>query len=202
MKTIEDVYTVHRKFQQWKDNTLRPVAETFAAFHVTPDAVSYAGVIGMVLFVLAVKSHTTLAALLLILCFFTDQFDGILARHLEQESDRGKFVDMVCDNFTFTLYMFGLIYAGLVSGLWGAVFIYFMITSKMMRSIYHAQFFQSDWKFKAIAGATPNIAAMVVFLLFFVFAIWDLNYLNTVSMICGIVLFVDTAIFFRRVWTG
>lgn len=202
MRTIENIYTIHRKIQRWKDNTMRPLASTFAALNVTPNTVSYAGVIGMFLFVLMVKSQTTLAALLLILCFFTDQFDGILARYLEQESDRGKFVDMVCDNFTFTLYMFGLIYAGIVSGLWGAIFVYFMITSKMLRSIYHSQFFESDWKFKAIAGLTPNIAATIAYIFFFIYVIWDVNYLNTVSVICGLLLFIDSAAFFRRVWTG
>ena len=199
MADIKDIYALHRRIQDWKDDLMGPVAGTFAGLGATPDIVSYAGLIAMFLFILSVKSHEKIALLLLIVGFFTDQFDGILARHMGRASDKGKFVDMVCDNFTFTLYLFGLIRGGLVSGLWGAVLIYFMITSKVLRSIYHSRFFESDWKFKAIAGATPNIAAAVAYLLFVAHVLWDVDYLNTAAAICGPVLFVDSALFYYRV---
>lgn len=62
-----------------------------------------------ILYLITIKINFDLALILLIIGLMTDLFDGPLARYQKQDSDRGKFVDMLTDSVIFSIFIWGLI---------------------------------------------------------------------------------------------
>jgi phosphatidylglycerophosphate synthase len=177
-----------------------PLVRILAFLKITPDMLSYTGLFLMLLFIFLLRANEfSLAAVLLLLTVLLDNIDGVLARYQKRDSDLGKFKDMVVDNICFSLFIIGLVYAKLLTGLIGLIFVYTMILAKLFRSIDHAFFLKSDWHFKAVAGFLPNLFVGLSYLFFLVLVIFNKNYLDSTSILFSILLAIDAFIFYTKI---
>ena len=192
-KNTARMWRIYNSMQRGRDVLLSPLVIVLVFFRVPPNALSYFGVLMMVLFAFFLQSNVFLALIFAILGFLADLFDGAVARRSKeiQPSDKGKFTDMVCDNLSFSIFVIGLIYAELLPGLTGLFLVYFMVLSKVFRSIRNARYFETDWIFKAVAGFVPNFIVSVIYVLFAFYIVTSYNFLWEAAMICTAVLVFD-----------
>ena len=106
---------------------------------------------------------------------------------------------MVADNLNFALFVIGLSYGGLIQPLVGTLIVYFMILSKVFRSIWNSLELKSDWYFKTVAGALPNVVVALTYILFFGGLIFGWDYLTKIFYVFSGILLVDGAVFYRRI---
>ncbi len=153
----------------------RPAAAVLAALRITPDVISYAGVGAMAAFVLVINHSLTVAFWLMIAMLICDQLDGAVARLQKTTSDRGKFVDVLADSTSFSLFMVGLIHVGLVGAAAGAMLIYLVVLTRVLAAIRKNAGRSSDWLFYAGAGPFPSTFIYCLYGLFGleVFAAFD-----------------------------
>lgn len=182
-----------------RDALFRPFTRLLAALHITPNTLSYAGVFIMVAFVYVAPTGAGRALWLLVLAFLMDLNDGALARHLRRDDDRGKFTDMICDSLVFTLFVLGLVHAGILGPMTGLAVAYLMLLSKVLRSVRNALFLETDWHFKAVAGFVPNSVVGVFYALFVVHALSGRNPIAPAAVPLLILLGVDTLYFYFHI---
>lgn len=176
-----------------------PLIKFLAFLRISPFVVTYSGPLFMVLFIIFIRKHAFLSLLFVFLGSITDLIDGNLARYQKRDNDRGKFADMVSDNVTFTLFIIGLAYGGLINGLIALVYVYFMILSKLFRVVFNSPYLKSDWHFKAVAGLLPNLFVGISYILFLPWFFAGKNYFNISSLAFSLVLVIDSFIFYNRV---
>jgi CDP-diacylglycerol---glycerol-3-phosphate 3-phosphatidyltransferase len=88
------------------DRLMRPVGASLARLGVTPDAVTYAGlVIQIGVAVLIVQGSLLLAGLIAIVAGFSDVLDGAVAKARERPSTFGAFLDSTTDRLSDALYL-------------------------------------------------------------------------------------------------
>ena len=182
-----------------RDKLLRPVVSVFSKMGLTANMITYSSIISMVLFVMSIKRSMLASVVFLIYGIGGDLFDGVLARYQGKQSDKGKFIDMVADNLNFALFVIGLSYGGLIQPLVGTLIVYFMILSKVFRSIWNSLELKSDWYFKTVAGALPNVVVALTYILFFGGLIFGWDYLTKIFYVFSGILLVDGAVFYRRI---
>jgi phosphatidylglycerophosphate synthase len=153
----------------------------------------------MLLFFIFVSSLSPWLLLLVIGSVLLDLIDGPLARIMGIASDKGKFIDMLCDNLSFSIFVLGLMYAGLLSGVIGAALIYFMVLSKLLRSIHNSRHYKSNWKFKAVAGFTPNFVVALSYILFGILLVGGIEYLGYAYGLFSAILILDAGFFYVRI---
>jgi phosphatidylglycerophosphate synthase len=190
---FEKKYT---QFAQMRDVFLRPLAKIFTRLGIGASIVTCSGIFFMLGFVLLVKSNPKAAFLFVLVAIGMDFVDGVVARYQQQASDRGKFIDMVADNFIFSLFIIGICYAELLPGLWSLLLVYLMVLSKLFRAIYNAFDLQSDWFFKSLAGFLPNFICAICYIFYALFLFFKINYFIYCVIGSAIVLFIDTAFHF------
>ncbi|MBT3704271.1 CDP-alcohol phosphatidyltransferase family protein [Candidatus Peregrinibacteria bacterium] len=190
-KNTARMWKIYSAMQKGRDVLLRPLVKVLAFLRVPPNALSYFGVLMMVLFAVFLQSNLLLALVFAAIGFLADLVDGGVARESGKNSDQGKFVDMVCDNLSFSIFVIGLVYAELLPGLTGLFLVYFMVLSKVFRSVRNALYFKTDWLFKAVAGFVPNFIVAIIYVLFVFYVITSYNFLWEGAMICTAVLVFD-----------
>lgn len=179
--TLEE--KIYKKFQTWRGIVLRPAISLFALLKISPETVSYIGVFLMVGFIFFVNSDQKVAFWFLTAAIIFDSLDGSLARFLKVESDKGKFTDVLMDNLNFTLFIIGLIIASLLSGLTGAVYIYFMLLVKVLMIVKKNIKKESDWLIRPMVGAFPNIFVYSSYVIFGIYVFFGADYFNFSSAI-------------------
>jgi phosphatidylglycerophosphate synthase len=188
--------TLYNKIKRVRDFLLQPIVHVIFG-RLPPSVLSYSGVLMMVFFIFSVPQK--LAFVFLGLSILIDMMDGVLARDQGHASDQGKFVDMVCDNLSFTLFVIGLIHAGLLAGVVGALLIYVMAASKVLRSIHHNNYLKSKWKFKAVAGFFPNLIVGLSYVIFAIEVIFGIKVIETASIFSFVFLALDSTHFYLKV---
>lgn len=116
--------------QKWKHKVdllktvpMRPLLWVLAKLGVRPNHVSVAGLLLMVAFPFVIRSHPVWALGCLVGEVVLDGLiDGSLSRYVNCASDRGKFVDVLCDTVSFVLLLTGLVVAGLVTPVVGLLY--------------------------------------------------------------------------------
>jgi len=182
----------YQSYRDFRDNLLRPVVKILDMLSIKPRILSYMGVLTMLLFIVFVRSKPVLALVFMLITILFDNVDGPLARYQKRSSDKGKFVDVICDNLNFSLFIIGLVLAGLINGLVGMIYIYFMLFSKVLRAIWHSKYYKSDWMFKPIAGLLPNVFVVISYLLYPLYLINQHTYFNSTSIVFSAILIMDT----------
>ncbi len=177
----------------------RPLVVVLARLGVSANAVSYASVLAMLPVVFVAHDHPWLAVACMAGSVVLDMNDGLVARHRGTASDKGKFVDMVCDNVSFTVFMLGVTRAGLMAPVPSVLLTYTMILSKVLRSVTHAYYLDTDWFFRAVAGFLPNFAVACTYGLFLWFAATGENLLSEAAWGLGGLLALDSVLFFVRI---
>ncbi|MFQ5620343.1 MAG: CDP-alcohol phosphatidyltransferase family protein [Candidatus Nanoarchaeia archaeon] len=166
---------------------------------VTPNMMSYTGVLVMILFAYMLPIDLMVAFYLALIGFLIDLVDGPLARYQKVSSDKGKFIDMVCDSLVFTIFCVGLVYAGLANGLVAVVFVYVMLMDKLLRCIRNGVYYKSKWLFKAVAGFVPNFIVGIIYALFVAYFITGWNFITWGMLWCGIILIIDSVLKYRKI---
>ncbi len=161
-----------------RTKVLTPIARLLAKLGVTPDMVTYSGVVLMLIFVAVAPTHPIAGFWLIVGTVFLDILDGSLARIAKVGSDRGKFTDTLADNLNSTLFIFGCLRAGLVSGLPAAMYVYFMLLTKVLMIVNKNLNKKSDWLIRPFVGAFPNTLVFGLYILFGWHAFAHHNYLN------------------------
>lgn len=106
-----------------RDKALAPMLRLATRYNITPNMVSIAGIVSMVLFGIITYLHIYYASLaFLAISVIADLLDGSIARFQKISTDSGKKIDLVADNVTFTIFMITLGLTHLIS-LWVAIVI-------------------------------------------------------------------------------
>lgn len=176
-----------------------PFVVLLVRFGVSANVVSYASPLAMLPVIFLARDHPWLAMVCIFASIFLDMNDGLVARYKGTASDKGKFVDMVCDNVAFTVFILGLAHQDLIAPAPAILFSYTMILSKVLRSVTHAYYLDTDWFFRAVAGFLPNFAVGCAYALFFLFAATGKNWFSEAGYVFGFLLAADSVLFFRRI---
>jgi phosphatidylglycerophosphate synthase len=195
-KTMISLYQV---FAVIRDKIFLPPVKLFSFIGITANMLSYFSVVLMGLFIVFIRKHNSISLILLLTSLTIDLFDGVLARYQGTASDRGKFVDVICDNVNFSLFLIGLLHARLLTGMIGLILVYLMVMSKILRIIKNGLALKSDWHFKAIAGFLPNCVVGLSYLVFLIYVIKPHDYFDITFCFFSGVLFVDSLSFFVRI---
>jgi len=188
---IKKWFNFKNKVEKIKASSLKPLLKLLAVLSVTPNMVSFSGIIFALFFAILIKTNLTLALIFLIVSLLTDGIDGALARYQKKASDRGKFVDVFCSSIVVVIFLAGIVYAGLVSGLVALVFAYLNLLSKVLAAIKNSAYLKSDWRFKIFTGPLPNITVILTVVLFFISALWSINYLDLFLIVFSIILAIE-----------
>jgi phosphatidylglycerophosphate synthase len=170
----------------------RPLNKLLSSVGVTADMISYLGVLLMIGFVFALPNHAVAAFWLLFGRMMADIMDGPLARHQKTDSDRGKFVDVLMDNLAFWLFIVATVRAGLLSGLYGILFLFLCELSVVLLIIRYNIKHKSEWYFYASAGSFPYNFVYAAYAIFGLYAFGGHNYLNGAAQIFSICLAVKS----------
>lgn len=96
-------------FQDTRDKLFRPLLELATRHRLTPNMVSIAGVISMILFGITTYAHLYIVSLIfLVLSILADLLDGSLARFQHNESDSGRKIDIITDTISFDVFLLAL----------------------------------------------------------------------------------------------
>ena len=99
-----------------RDKALTPVIRLLTKHKVTPNMVSIAGIVSMILFGITTYLHIYYASIIfLALSVLADLLDGSLARFQNVSTESGKKFDLIADNITFTIFMIAIGLAHLLS---------------------------------------------------------------------------------------
>ena len=190
---------IYLDWGEFRNRIFRPLSYILTKIGLTPNSLSLLGVLFMLGFVLALKKNIYLSFVFFVLSIFADGVDGVLARYQKVSSDRGRFIDRVCDNTSLFLFVLGLIYFQILNPVIGFVFFYIITLSKIFRMIENSFHFKSDWLFKTVGGPLPTTLVAIAYFEFFLLVFLNLNYFNLTLIIFSIVLFFDSVLFFRKI---
>lgn len=169
---------IYYKFSGLRTDFFRPISKTLTFFHITPDILSYKGLLLMVAFIFVAGHSLVWGFWLIVSRMLLDILDGPLARYQKSGSDRGKFIDVLMDQLGFAMFIFGVIKLGLVSGLIGAIYLYFIVLVTILMIMKNSFKHKSDWLFFASAGAFPYTLMYFSYILYGWYAFGGNNYLN------------------------
>ncbi|MBT4935600.1 CDP-alcohol phosphatidyltransferase family protein [Candidatus Woesearchaeota archaeon] len=190
---------IYNTWTKGKDTLLSPIISILLFLRIKPYMITYGSIVSMILFFITLRTNITIAAVFLLITILSDIFDGALARKNKSCSDKGKFQDIVADNVNFSIFTFGIVYAGFLTGFWGMIIVYFMLLSKVLRIIFHSREYSSDWWFKAIAGALPNVVVLLSVIAFFILLLGGYNVFNLITPLLAGVLAIDSVFYFIRI---
>ena len=176
-----------------------PLVKLLSRLRVTASMVSYTAIFFMAPVLFLAKARPWLAVACVVASIFADLVDGIVARYQGTCSDKGKLVDMVCDNISFTMFMVALVHTGLIAPVPGLLLTYTMLLSKVLRSITHSFYLDTDWHFKAVAGFLPNLSTGISFMMYLVYASSGYNYLSATGYVLAVALILDSLLFYVRI---
>jgi phosphatidylglycerophosphate synthase len=192
----EDVYLHIRNI---RDLVTYPVIRVLAALGVQPDTLTYTGILLMIGFIYFANHAPLYASICLVGAIIMDSLDGALARHLHTQSDKGKFVDVFADNLNFTLFVVGLLYASLISGIAAVLFTYFMLVVRILLIIRKNLDKETDWFIRPMAGGITVLCIGTSYFLFLIFTLTGQSYLEISSLFFASILIIKTIIEYRTI---
>jgi phosphatidylglycerophosphate synthase len=160
----------------WRSKYFKPFLKLLVKLKITPNGLT----VFRLLFVFPLTYYFYLGNLwgvliVYLLFWLLDLFDGSLARYLNKQNDKGRFIDSVVDNFMYAFLILGFIYIG--SGIvWLLAYnILIEITAQILATIKKRAGQPSDW----IISVTPDIpyfkSLAHLFLILFLFEINIIN---------------------------
>lgn len=190
----------YRRLVQWRDHIFRPISQLFVSLHISASAISYAGLVAMAICAYFILTKPFVALLFLLLSLAADAFDGVVGRFAGHASDRGKFIDIVCDNLAHTIFVAGLVVHEVIHGIGGIGLIYLLAFTTIVRVISQTRYFQTDWLFRPVAGLFPVVIRVASYILFFSDIFLTGGQLgNTIAILLCLILLVDSILQFRTV---
>ncbi|MBP9669140.1 MAG: CDP-alcohol phosphatidyltransferase family protein [Candidatus Pacebacteria bacterium] len=196
-RTFEEQLYVQAR--SWRGTIVQPAVVFFSAIGVSADLMSYIGLGLVILSAALMSSNVSLALVILAVALFADNLDGEIARYRGTASDKGKFTDVVVDNVTFTVFMFGMAYAGFVSGLLAGIVVYAMLLCRTFMVIKKNVTKETDWLIKVYAGFFPNFFVYVLYASFFILALGYGNSVPAMTAISALALSLKALLDFRTI---
>lgn len=189
--------TFERRFKDrtstFRYTLFKPLLKILASAGIRPNAITYLGLASMFFFVYYINKDVPLAAIFLIINLVLDQIDGPLAYYLKSMSDKGKFTDLLIDNIAFVILVAGIVSIGLISGVIGVLLAYFMFLCMILMILQKNYKRKSDWLITPFAGAYPSVIRAIVYIVFFVYAFFGMNYFNPLFSVLVVLLILKSA---------
>lgn len=185
---------LYYRLRPWRDRLVHPVVVMYAALGLTPNTVSIAGAIAMVLFVIVAPYSYALAVICGLTNVISDITDGALARYLKIDSDKGKLVDITADVASAGLLPLGLVTGGFVSIAAGISLAALTVTNRSLRIFRHGQLLPTNWHFRAVAGFIPVVCTYALYVAFATAVTTPYNYLPPLAQAIIAILAGDTLI--------
>ena len=192
---FERSYQKFKKFTyKWRAINFLPLLKLLAKSKITPNKITSF----RLLFIFPLAYYFYLENLWGVLIFyllfwFLDLIDGALARYLHVQSDKGRFLDSVVDNFMYSFLILGFIYLE-VAWTWLLAYnILIELTVQLLATIKKRVGQPSDW----LISVTPNLpyfkslahVALIIYLVGY-------NILNPVFLILNIWLTITSLYYF------
>lgn len=178
------VDSLNRRFQRYRSVAYRSGVILLSKIGITADIITNARLFLGILFIPLFLTHRLWAAVLMIGILFLDTVDGTLARHRNEASDRGKFLDVMVDHIVYSLTVGMLLFLPanpmfVVYNLFITPVVYLLATIK------REEFKESDWLIKAYPRLSYLKGAVV--LAFFAFVFFQVNVLDYALLFSNVV---------------
>lgn len=173
-----------------KELIFRPFMPYLADTRIKPESLSYLGVLVTLPFVYFFAYNPWIALFFLLGQFVFDMLDGALARYLNKQSERGAFIDMVCDYLSFFIVFLTFGYYGMVDYFIGTVFLIVYIV---------LQAFVSFAVIKGIKLFPVIRAKLFVYLFFLIFLFSGYNFMNEFLIVITAYTFVTDFFIYRKI---
>ena len=177
----------NKRNQKIRDYFFRPILKFLTNVNITANYLSNFKLAAFAPFIyfLYINDLKT-AYIFFLLSLLIDLFDGPLARYQKKASDKGKFVDTFGDYATYLFIILSLIFKQIVANDIGTYHLFIFPLALILATIKKQEFSKSDWIIKPAPELAHVNAAFLFFL--FLFAFFNINYLNQVLMIANIYL--------------
>jgi len=133
------------RWQRVRQTLLKPVAAGLSRLGITPDMLSLASVLLGIGFFFCARLNLGVAIGLLAASVILDGLDGVLARYTRNVSARGSFTDMFCDQLVVALTVGGLVWAGVIMGVLGVLFVYIYTALVIFLVLHEMLAVSSSW---------------------------------------------------------
>lgn len=205
MKYVEKIDKIidiaNKKSKELRAKYLETIIKTFDKLGFTANSLSFMRAICGAIFFFLVKFNFVIAFIILIVGGFIDFFDGALARYQKNDSDRGKFIDMLCDNLLFLFFVLGLIKIEFISSLNLAYFIFILPALYLIIVANKNEFLKNDWVILPYARITYyKIIFEINFLLVIIFGV-SRDFLNFTIIILNIIMSAHFSFHFYKFLT-
>ncbi|MFC1598521.1 CDP-alcohol phosphatidyltransferase family protein [Patescibacteria group bacterium] len=144
---LDAAYQKFKKFSsKWRAINFLPLLKLLARLKITPNKITAFRLLFALPIIYCFYVGNLLGVLIFYLIFwFLDLVDGSLARYLKLQSDKGRFLDSVVDNFMYVFLVLGFIYLGAVKVCLLAYNIIFELFAQLLATIAKKANQPSDW---------------------------------------------------------
>jgi len=156
------------KTEIWRERFCKPLLRN-TNFH--PHTITTLRLFLALGFPLLIISYSVIAWILISLSIILDGFDGTVARYNNIATDRGKFIDVLADQITFTLLCLGLIRLLPEFSLILATCSIFIPLAYLMTMVYKNEKKPSDWLLRPQATLTVYKIIFIVIIISYLFNI-------------------------------
>ncbi|HEX9664827.1 MAG TPA: CDP-alcohol phosphatidyltransferase family protein [Patescibacteria group bacterium] len=165
---------------------LKPFLTVLVKAGISANLISTAKIVLMAPFFYLVDKNLFWAGAMLIIALMLDGLDGPLARLAREQSDRGKFFDLLSDHIIYSVEILAVIYLGLVDGLTGAYQIFIIAVIYLLAIIKKNEQLKSDW----LISPSPRIIYYKVFfnVIFALYLFWQINFLQPALFYLNIIM--------------
>lgn len=159
-------YVVQKKFQNFRDGSLKFLVKPLIFLKITPDIVTFASFLCVLIFSYFLVTSPYIALTFLFLHVALDGIDGVLARLTNKSSRAGAFLDILNDHTGFIVVIGALIFYNFLIPILGFVYVY-LYSLLVVLLVYCNSL-----------DITPKFTLRTKYLLYIVYAIYALSGLN------------------------
>lgn len=187
MRLTSRLDKLQKQTEIWREAALRPLLRLCMACRISANAISTLRIILAAAFIILIPSHAAAAWILIIISIALDGFDGTLARFTKKATDRGKFIDVLADQITFSLLCIGLLRIipelALILSLAAVIIPVLYLIVAVLKNEHT----KSDWLLKPKARLTMYKIVFLIIMFMYLSAAWNLSTVR-------IMLWLETAV--------
>ena len=132
-------------WQRVRQSVLTPIAAILSWLRISPDMLSYTSVIFGIGFCLLAHVEFTLACWFLVASVVCDGLDGVEARLTRNNTARGSFTDMFCDQAVVAFTVAGMAWKGLIHPVLAILFVYTYTAITIFLMLHRMLHISSRW---------------------------------------------------------
>ena len=189
---IKQEKIMYEKVSRWRDSVFGPLADICIRVGITANHLSAFRIVTAIIFLVFVRSNPLLVSTLLLIGVATDLVDGVIARQQHQASLKGRIIDVVADNITFSLYILGIMTLGFLPPLLAGLYVYFTLLSLGIRVTRNILLAKGIQKSLVVIGI-PSICNVGSYLLLPLYMFTDIQIYTPVLIVFFVILVIETA---------